>query len=38
MIRDFARALVLVLAFLFILAEVQQMDEMNETPIGALNE
>jgi hypothetical protein len=26
-IRDFARALVLVLAFLFILAEVQQADD-----------
>jgi hypothetical protein len=29
MIRDFARVLVLVLAFLFILAEVQQLDESN---------
>lgn len=34
MIRDFARALVLVLAFLFILAEVQQLDELSQpTPI-----
>ena len=34
MIRDFARALVLVLAFLFIVAEVQQLDEMNQlTPM-----
>lgn len=33
MIRDIARALVLVIAFLFIVAEVQQLDEMNETPI-----
>lgn len=33
MIRDFARAFVFLLAFLFILAEVQQLDEMNETPI-----
>ena len=33
MIRDLARALVLVLAFLFIVAEVQQLDEMNEITI-----
>jgi hypothetical protein len=33
MIRDFARALALVIAFLFILAEVQQLDERIETPI-----
>jgi hypothetical protein len=31
-IRDFARALVLVIAFLFIVAEVQQMDDKNEVP------
>lgn len=29
MIRDFARALVLVLAFLIVVAEVQSMDESN---------
>lgn len=29
MIRDFARALVLVLAFLIVVAEVQRMDESN---------
>jgi hypothetical protein len=29
MIRDFARALVIVLAFLFIAAEVQQADDRN---------
>lgn len=29
MIRDFARALVIVLAFLVIVAEVQQMDDAN---------
>lgn len=33
MIRDFARALVFVLAFLIVIAEVQKLDEMNETPI-----
>lgn len=33
MIRDIARALVLVIAFLFIVAEVQQLDEMNDVPI-----
>ena len=34
MIRDFARALVFLLAFLFILAEVQHLDEMNQpTPL-----
>lgn len=33
MIRDFARALVFLIAFLFIVAEVQKLDEMNETPI-----
>ena len=34
LIRDFARALVFLLAFLFIVAEVQQLDEMNQpTPM-----
>lgn len=33
MIRDIARALVLVIAFLFIVAEVQKLDEMNEALI-----
>lgn len=30
MIRNFARALVLVLAFLFIIAEVQELDDQSE--------
>jgi hypothetical protein len=33
MIRHAAAALVFLLAFLFIVAEVQQLDEMNEIPI-----
>lgn len=33
MIRDAARALVLVLAFLFIVAEVQELDNKSEVPI-----
>jgi hypothetical protein len=33
MIRHTAAALVFLLAFLFIVAEVQQLDEMNEIPI-----
>jgi len=33
MIRHVAAALVFLLAFLFIVAEVQQLDEMNEVPI-----
>lgn len=33
MIRDFARALVFLLAFLFVVAEVQKLDEMNEALI-----
>lgn len=33
MIRDAARALVLVIAFLFIVAEVQELDHANEVPI-----
>ena len=33
MIRHTAAALVFLLAFLFIVAEVQQLDEMNETSI-----
>jgi hypothetical protein len=30
MIRDFARALVFLIVFLFIVAEVQELDEMNQ--------
>jgi hypothetical protein len=33
MIRDFARALVFLAAFLFIVAEVQELDEMNDALI-----
>ena len=33
MIRDFARALVFLIAFLFIVAEVQELDEMNDVLI-----
>lgn len=33
MIRDFARALVFLIAFVFIVAEVQELDEMNEALI-----
>jgi hypothetical protein len=32
-IRDFARALVFLLAFLFIVAEVQELDDRNQTAI-----
>ena len=31
MIRDFARALVFLIAFLFIVAEVQELDDRNQT-------
>jgi hypothetical protein len=33
MIRDFARALIFLVAFLFIVAEVQEMDEMNQPTV-----
>ena len=33
MIRDFARALILVIVFLFIVAEVQELDDRNQTAI-----
>ena len=33
MIRDFARALVFLIAFLFIVAEVQELDEMSDVLI-----
>ena len=33
MIRDFARALVFLIAFLFIVAEVQELDDRNQTAI-----
>jgi hypothetical protein len=33
MIRDFARALIFLVAFLFIVAEVQELDEMNQPTV-----
>jgi hypothetical protein len=33
MIRDFARALIFLVAFLFIVAEVQELNEMNQPTV-----